>query len=177
MVAAPYAALIGHKPRPLLSDSQSALADCEEDVIQICHLLSRNGKLSLVRLTKSFPTIPNLIGIVNSDQNDERLKMWSVISPGQFPIDHMQISAPFCFGCGRHIERSFAGSELHSVQVRLHCRVSEFWSNCNVLQELGDSRLSFLRHMAESIDSQGAEQEEVGFHRHFRWLSLLFKLK
>ena len=89
----------------------------------------------------------------------------------------MQISAPFCFGCGRHIERSFAGSEPHSIQVRLHCRVSEFWSHCNVLQELGDSRLSFLRHMAESIDSHGAEQEEVGFHRHSRWLSLLFKLK
>ena len=92
-------------------------------------------------------------------------------------IDHMQISAPFCFGCGRHIERGFAGSETQSIQVRLHCRVSEFWSHCNVLQELGDSRLSFLRHMAESIDSQGAEQEEVGFHRHSRWLSLLFKLK
>ena len=79
VVAAPYVALIGHKLRPLLSDSQSALADCEEDVIQICHLLLRNGKLSLVRLTKSFPTIPNLIGIVNSNQNDERLKMWSVM--------------------------------------------------------------------------------------------------
>ena len=92
-------------------------------------------------------------------------------------IDHMQISAPFCFGCGRHIERGFAGSEPHSIQVRLHCRVSEFWSHCNVLQELRDSRLSFLRHMAESIDSQGAEQEEVGFHSHSRWLSLLFKLK
>ena len=75
------------------------------------------------------------------------------------------------------IERGFAGSEPHSIQVRLHCRVSEFWSHCNVLQELGDSRLSFLRHMAESIDSQGAEQEEVGFHRHSRWLSLLFKLQ
>ena len=62
VAAAPYAVLIGHKLRPLLSDSQSALADCEEDVIQICHLLSRNGKLSLVRLTKSFPTIPNLSG-------------------------------------------------------------------------------------------------------------------
>ena len=46
---APYAALIGHKLRPLLSDSQSALADCEQDVIQICQLLSRNGKLSLVQ--------------------------------------------------------------------------------------------------------------------------------
>ena len=33
VAAAPYAALIGH--------SQSALADCEEDVIQICHLLSQ----------------------------------------------------------------------------------------------------------------------------------------
>ena len=75
----------------------------------------------------------------------------------------MQISVPFCFGCGRHIERGFAGSETHSIQVRWHCRVSEFWSHCNVLQELGDSRLSFLRHMAESIDSQGAEQEGVGF--------------
>ena len=74
VAAAPYAALIGHKLRPLLSDSQSALADCEEDVIQICHLLSRNGKLSLVRLTKSFPTIPNLRGIANANQNDERLK-------------------------------------------------------------------------------------------------------
>ena len=78
VAAAPYAALIGHKLRPLLSDSQSALADCEEDVIQICHLLSRNGKLSLVRLTKSFPTIPNLRGIANANQNDERFKMWSV---------------------------------------------------------------------------------------------------
>ena len=79
VAAAPYAALIGHKLRPLLSDSQSALADCEENVIQICHLLSRNGKLSLVRLTKSFPTIPNLRGIANSYQNDERFKMWSVM--------------------------------------------------------------------------------------------------
>ena len=79
VAAAPYAALIGHKLRPLLSDSQSALADCEEDVIQICHLLSRNGKLSLVRLTKSFPTIPNLRGITNANQNDERFKMWSVM--------------------------------------------------------------------------------------------------
>ena len=79
VAAAPYAALIGHKLRPLLSDSQSALADCEEDVIQICHLLSRNGKLSLVRLTKSFPTIPNLRGIANANQNDERFKMWSVM--------------------------------------------------------------------------------------------------
>ena len=35
VAAAPYAALIGHKLRPLLSDSQSALGDCEEDVIQI----------------------------------------------------------------------------------------------------------------------------------------------
>ena len=35
VAAAPYAALIGHKLRPLLSDSQSALADCEEDVVQI----------------------------------------------------------------------------------------------------------------------------------------------
>ena len=77
--AEPYAALIGHKLRPLPSYSQSALADCEEDVIQICHLLSRNGKPSLVRLTKSFPTIPNLIGIVNANQNDERFKMWSVM--------------------------------------------------------------------------------------------------
>ena len=74
VAAAPYAAL-----RPLLSDNQSALADCEEDVIQICHLLSRNGKLSLVRLTKSFPTIPNLRGIANANQNDERFKMWSVM--------------------------------------------------------------------------------------------------
>ena len=80
VVAPPYAAQIGHKLRPLLSDSQSALADCEEDVIQICHLLSRNGKLSLVRLTtESFPTIPNLRGIANANQNDERLKMWSVM--------------------------------------------------------------------------------------------------
>ena len=69
------------------------------------------------------------------------------------------------------------GPNNHSIQVRLHCCVSEFWSHCNVLQELGESRFSFLRHMAESIDSQGAEQEEVGFHRHSRWLSLLFKLK
>ena len=79
VAAAPYAALIGHKLRPLLSDSQSAAADYEEDVIQICHLLSRNGKLSLVRLTKSFPTIPNLRGIANANQNDERFKMWSVM--------------------------------------------------------------------------------------------------
>ena len=79
VAAAPYAALIGHKLRPLLPDSQSALADCEVDVIQICHLLSRNGKLSLVRLTKSFPTIPNLRGIANANQNDERFKMWSVM--------------------------------------------------------------------------------------------------
>ena len=81
VAAAPYAALIGHELRPLLSDSDSALADCEEDVIQICHLelLSRNGKLSLVRLTKSFPTIPNLRGIANANQNDERFKMWSVL--------------------------------------------------------------------------------------------------
>ena len=77
--ADPYTALIGHKLRPLLSDSQSALADCEEDVIQIYHLPSQNGKLSLVRLTKSFPTIPNLIGIVNAYQNDERFKMWPVM--------------------------------------------------------------------------------------------------
>ena len=35
VAAAPYAALIGHKLRPILSDSQSALADCEEDVIQM----------------------------------------------------------------------------------------------------------------------------------------------
>ena len=34
VAAAPYAALIGHKLRPLASESQSALADCEEDVIQ-----------------------------------------------------------------------------------------------------------------------------------------------
>ena len=53
--------------------------DSEEDFIQICHLLSRNGKLSLVRPTKSFPTIPNLIGIVNANQNEERFKMWSVM--------------------------------------------------------------------------------------------------
>ena len=79
VAAAPYAALIGHTLRPLLSDSQSALADFEEDVIQICHLLSRNGKLSVVRLTKSFPTIPNLRGIANANQNDERFKMWSVM--------------------------------------------------------------------------------------------------
>ena len=79
VAAAPYAALIGHKLRPLLSDSQSAFADCEEDVIQIYHLLSRNGKFSLVRLTKSFPTIPNLKGIANANQNDERFKMWSVM--------------------------------------------------------------------------------------------------
>ena len=88
----------------------------------------------------------------------------------------MQISAPFCFGCGRHIERSFAGSEPHSIQLLLHCCVSEFWSHCRVLTELADSRLSFLRCMAESIDSHGAEQVEVGFHRNIRWLSLLFKL-
>ena len=31
--------------------------------------------------------------------------------------------------------------------------------------------------MAESIDSQGAEQEEVGFHRHSRWLSLLSQVQ
>ena len=79
VAAAPYAALIGHKLRLLLSDSQSALADCEEDVIQICRLFSRNGKLSLVRLIKSFPTIPNLRGIANANQNDERFKMWSVM--------------------------------------------------------------------------------------------------
>ena len=52
-----------------------------------------------------------------------------------------------------------------------------FLSHCNVLQELGDSRLPFLRHMAESIDSHGAEHVEIAFHRHSRWLSLLFKLK
>ena len=68
----PYMVLIGQTLRPLLSDSQSALADCEEDVIQICHLLSRKGKLSLVRLTKSFPSIPGLRGIVSANQNDER---------------------------------------------------------------------------------------------------------
>ena len=77
--AEPYAALIGHTLPPLLLDSQSAVADCEEDVIQICHLLSRNEKLSLACLTKSFPTIPNLIGIVNAIQNDERFKMWSAM--------------------------------------------------------------------------------------------------
>ena len=86
VAAAPYAALIGHKLRPLLSDSQSALADCEEDVIQICHLLSRNGKLSLVRLTKSFPTIPNLRGIANANQTDERFKMWSVMLLCTIPL-------------------------------------------------------------------------------------------
>ena len=36
-------------------------------------------KTSLVRLTKSFPTIPNLRGIANANQNDERFKMWSVM--------------------------------------------------------------------------------------------------
>ena len=102
VASAPYAALIGHKLRPLLSDSQSALADCEEDVIQICHLLSRNGKLSLVRLTMSFPTIPNLIGIVNANQNDERFKMWSVmllctINARPFP-EHSSSRATFSAG-------------------------------------------------------------------------------
>ena len=42
-VAESYAALIGHKLRPLLSDSQPALADWEEDVIQTSLLLSRYG--------------------------------------------------------------------------------------------------------------------------------------
>ena len=79
VVAAPHAVLIGHKLRPLLSDSQSALADCEEDVVQIGHLLSRNGKLSLLRPAKRFPTIPNLRGIANTNQNHESFKMWSVM--------------------------------------------------------------------------------------------------
>ena len=80
VAAAPFAALIGHKLRPLLSDSQSALAGCEEDVIQRCHLLSRNGTLSLVRLTMSFPTIPNLISIVNAlIKMTNVLKSWSVM--------------------------------------------------------------------------------------------------
>ena len=70
----PYMVLIGQTLRPLLSDSQSALTDCEEDVIEICHLLSRNGKLSLVRLTKSFPSIPGLRGIVSANQNYERFQ-------------------------------------------------------------------------------------------------------
>ena len=82
-------------------------------------------------------------------------------------IDHMQISVPLCFGCGRHIERSFARSEPHLIQLLLHCCVLEFWSHYKILQELGDSRLSFLRRIAESIESYGAEQEEVGFHRNF----------
>ena len=40
VAAEAYAALIGHKLQPLPSESQSVLADCEEDVIQICHLRS-----------------------------------------------------------------------------------------------------------------------------------------
>ena len=36
-------------------------------------------KTFLVRLTKSFPTIPNLRDIANAKQNDERFKMWSVM--------------------------------------------------------------------------------------------------
>ena len=51
VAAEAYAALIGHKLRPLPSDSQSALPDCEEDVIQICDLLSRKGK--------TFPGAPH----------------------------------------------------------------------------------------------------------------------
>ena len=95
-----YAALIGQKLRPLLSDSQSALADCEEDVIQICHLLSRNGKLSLVRLTKSFPTIPNLRGIPNANQNDERFKMWSVMLLCTIDSDGARLHTSGCV-CGK----------------------------------------------------------------------------
>ena len=53
--------------------------------------------------------------------------------------DHMQMAPPFCFGRGRHLERSFAGQAAYSIQVRLHCCVSEFWSHCEVLHELGDS--------------------------------------
>ena len=37
--------------------------------------------------------------------------------------------------------------------------------------EIVDS-LSSVRHMAESIDSHGAEHVEIAFHRHSRWLSL-----
>ena len=78
--AAPYAAAdwVTSCDRYCRTANQRSLI-CEEDVIQICHLLSRNGKLSLVRLTKSFPMIPNLRGIANANQNDERFKMWSVM--------------------------------------------------------------------------------------------------
>ena len=117
MAAAPYAALIGHKLRPLLSDSQSALADCEEDVIQICHLLSRNGKLSLVRLTKSFPTIPNLRGIANANQNDERFKMWSVMLLCTIPCSHPLLDLPRRLCCWHSLERRKCPLYAHEIRL------------------------------------------------------------
>ena len=123
VAAAPYSALIGHKLRPLLSDSQSALAECEEDVIQICHLLSRNGKLSLVRLTKSFPTIPNLRGIANAYQNDKRFKMWSVMLLCTI-LPWLQRTAvtPVGFACtgaiSRVIVKVTSSSDLEKIRVR-----------------------------------------------------------
>ena len=103
-------------------------------------------------VSRFVPNMSKLSAPLRSLTEQDNEWVWDPVHEKSFQdvkeaIDHMQISAPFCFGCGRHIERSFAGSEPHSVQVRLHCRVSEFWSHCNVLQELGDSRLSFLRHM------------------------------
>ena len=151
--AEPCAALIGRKVRPLLSDSQSALADCEEDVIQMCHLFSRNGKLSLIsmRLTKSFPTIPNLIGIVNANQNDERFS-----SCGQ-----LCCSAPYAIKARKKIEDLYpsvprqrqssnfriwisltaSGYDLENRRTRIACPILS--SKCK-LSILRFSELAFL---------------------------------
>ena len=80
VAAAPYTALIGHKcDRCCRTANQRSLIVKKTLFKCATSFHEMENFPCMVRLTKSFPTIPNLRGITNANQNDERFKMWSVM--------------------------------------------------------------------------------------------------
>ena len=132
------------------------------------HLLCKPHKNSKEKLVKCATKVACLQGFSPTGF------LHKVVTTTKGPIDHMQISAPFFSAAAAILKEVSLGPNLiQTNRLLLHGCVSEFWLHWKVLQELGDSRLSFLRCMAESIDSYGAEQEEEDFHKKF---SLAFSL-
>ena len=78
----------------------------------------------LHRFWKTGPATgpPEILSFLPDFSQPHRQECTKLIEQGKYQaILHMQISAPFCFDCGRHLERSFAAAKLlagHSVCLR-----------------------------------------------------------
>ena len=104
VAAAQYTALIGHKcDRCCRTANQRSLIVKKTLFKCATSFHEMENFPCMVRLTKSFPTIPNLRGITNANQNDGRSKMWSVmllctiVSPPPFMPARITFTFTFTF--------------------------------------------------------------------------------